>query len=115
GPRSERFAMPKRCPVCGSPVVRMEGEAATRCTGGLFCKAQRKQTLLHFAGRRAMDIEGLGEKLVDQLVERELVKSPADLYALDVETVAGLERMAEKAAQNVFESIQRSRKGELGH
>ena len=69
--------------MCDSPVVRVPGEAATRCTGGLYCKAQRKQTLLHFAGRRAMDIEGLGDKLVDQLVERDLVKSPADLYRLD--------------------------------
>src|SRR5213594_3386918 len=115
GPRRppDRFAMPEKCPVCGSPVVRVPGEAATRCTGGLYCKAQRKQTLLHFAARRAMDIEGLGEKLVDQLVERDLVKSPADLYRLDVESLAGLERMAEKSAQNVFESIQRSRKSEL--
>jgi DNA ligase (NAD+) len=115
GPRrpSDRFAMPEKCPVCASPVVRVPGEAATRCTGGLYCKAQRKQTLLHFAARRAMDIEGLGEKLVDQLVERDLVKSPADLYHLDGETLAGLERMGEKSAHNVFEGIQRSRKGEL--
>jgi DNA ligase (NAD+) len=115
GPRrpGDHFAMPEKCPVCASPVVRVPGEAATRCTGGLYCKAQRKQTLLHFAARRAMDIEGLGEKLVDQLVERDLVKNPADLYRLDGETLAGLERMGEKSAQNVFESIQRSRKGEL--
>jgi DNA ligase (NAD+) len=115
GPRqpSDRFAMPEKCPVCASPVVRVAGEAATRCTGGLYCKAQRKQTLLHFAARRAMDIEGLGEKLVDQLVEGDLVKSPADLYRLDGETLAGLERMGEKSAQNVFKSIQRSRDGEL--
>src|SRR5207253_1008492 len=85
--RAPRFALPEKCPVCASPVVRVPGEAATRCTGGLYCKAQRKQTLLHFAARRAMDIEGLGEKLVDQLVERDLVKSPADLYRLDVETL----------------------------
>ena len=115
GPRrpADRFAMPEKCPVCASPVVRVPGEAATRCTGGLYCKAQRKQTLLHFAARRAMDIEGLGEKLVDQLVERDLVKSPADLYRLEGETLAGLERMGEKSAHNVFESIQRSRMGEL--
>jgi len=115
GPRrpGDHFAMPEKCPVCASPVVRVPGEAATRCTGGLYCKAQRKQTLLHFAARRAMDIEGLGEKLVDQLVERDLVKNPADLYRLDGKTLAGLERMGEKSAQNVFESIQRSRKGEL--
>ena len=110
GPRrpEERFAMPDRCPVCGSPVVRIPGEAATRCTGGLYCKAQRKQALLHFAGRRAMDIEGLGEKLVDQLVEQEIVKNPADLYGLGRDTLAGLERMAEKSAENVLAGIRKS-------
>jgi DNA ligase (NAD+) len=115
GPRrpEQRFEMPTRCPVCGSPVVRVEGEAAARCTGGLYCKAQRKQTLLHFAGRRAMDIEGLGEKIVDQLVERELVRNPADLYALPVETLAGLERMAEKSAENLKRNIDGSRSAEL--
>ncbi len=109
----DRFEMPQACPVCGSPVVRVAGEAAARCTGGLYCKAQRKQTLLHFASRRAMDIEGLGEKLVDQLVERDLVRNPADLYDLKAETLAGLERMAEKSAANVFSSIEKSRKAEL--
>ena len=111
GPRrpADRFEMPRTCPVCGSPVIRVPGEAATRCTGGLYCKAQRKQTLLHFASRRAMDIEGLGEKLVDQLVERGLVKDPSDLYRLDAQTLAGLERMGEKSAQNLVQSIQRSR------
>ncbi len=113
GPRTERFEMPRRCPVCGSPVVRVPGEAATRCTGGLYCKAQRKQTLLHFAARRAMDIEGLGEKLVDQLVERELVRNPADLYELDKGTLAGLERMGEKSADNLLDHIERSRQAEL--
>jgi len=113
GPRREAFAMPARCPVCDSPVVRVPGEAATRCTGGLYCKAQRKGTLLHFAGRRAMDIEGLGDKVVDQLVERELVKSPADLYDLDAATLAGLERMGEKSAQNLAASIAQSRKADL--
>jgi DNA ligase (NAD+) len=115
GPRraEDEFRMPQRCPVCDSPVARLPGEAATRCTGGLYCKAQRKQTLLHFAGRRAMDIEGLGEKLVDQLVERGMVSNPADLYSLDVETLAGLERMGEKSAQNLFDGIQRSRSVEL--
>lgn len=109
----ERFEMPHKCPVCGSPAVRVAGEAATRCTGGLFCKAQRKQTILHFASRRAMDIEGLGEKLVDQLVERELVRNPADLYDLDAGILAGLDRMAEKSAANVVSSIERSRRAEL--
>ncbi|HYD57512.1 MAG TPA: NAD-dependent DNA ligase LigA [Burkholderiales bacterium] len=116
GPRrpEDRFHMPRACPVCGSPVARVDGEAATRCTGGLYCKAQRKQTLLHFAGRRAMDIEGLGEKIVDQLVERELVRDPADLYALDAPTLQGLERMGAKSAQNLLGSIQRSRDIALG-
>ncbi len=109
----ERFSMPDKCPVCQSPVVRLEGEAATRCTGGLYCRAQRKQAILHFVGRRAMDIEGVGEKLVEQLVEREMIESPADLYRLDQESLAGLERMAEKSAQNVVQSIQRSRSVEL--
>ncbi len=111
GPRraEDRFEMPARCPACDSPVVRLQGESATRCTGGLYCRAQRKQALLHFAARRAMDIEGLGEKLVDQLVETELVKSPADLYGLTQDALSSLERMAEKSAQNVLEAIQRSR------
>jgi DNA ligase (NAD+) len=115
GPRSpsDRFEMPKACPVCGSPVTRVPGEAATRCTGGLYCKAQRKQTLLHFAGRRAMDIEGLGEKLVDQLVERGLVANPADLYKLEAATLEGLERMGEKSAQNLVAEIEKSRRAEL--
>jgi DNA ligase (NAD+) len=94
-------------------VARLAGEAATRCTGGLYCKAQRKQTLLHFAGRRAMDIEGLGEKLVDQLVELGRVANPADLYTLDIETLSALERMGERSAQNLFDSLQRSRSVEL--
>ena len=115
GPRraEDRFEMPGRCPECGSPVVRIPGEAATRCTGGLYCKAQRKQTLLHFAARRAMDIEGLGERLVDQLVERGLVASPADLYALDTAALAGLERMGEKSARNLVAEIGKSRRIEL--
>jgi DNA ligase (NAD+) len=115
GPRrpEDRFEMPRTCPVCGSPVVRVAGEAATRCTGGLYCKAQRRQALLHFAGRRAMDIEGLGEKIVEQLVEQDLVRNPADLYALSLETLAGLERMGEKSAENLHFQIRRSREAEL--
>jgi DNA ligase (NAD+) len=115
GPRrpGDRFEMPTGCPECGSPVVRVSGEAATRCTGGLYCKAQRKQTLLHFAARRAMDIEGLGEKIVDQLVERDLVRNPADLYTLEVATLTDLDRMAEKSAENLKRSIDGSRSAEL--
>jgi len=108
-PRRRRFAMPRACPVCGSAVAREEGEADWRCVGGLYCAAQRKQALLHFAQRRAMDIEGLGEKLVDQLVDAGLVRTPADLYRLDVPTLAGLERMGEKSAANLVAAIDRSR------
>ena len=107
-----RFVLLERfptCPVCGSHVVRGEDEAVARCTGGLFCPAQRKQALLHFAGRRAMDIEGLGDKLVDQLVDAAIVKTPVDLYRLGVLALANLERMGEKSAQNLLAAIERSR------
>jgi DNA ligase (NAD+) len=90
-------------------VVREEGEAAARCTGGLFCAAQRKQAILHFAGRRAMDIEGLGDKLVDQLVDENIIHSLPDLYRLDVATLAALERMAEKRAQNIVDALEKSK------
>jgi DNA ligase (NAD+) len=111
GPRGEkdRFSMPLRCPVCNSQVLRVAGEAAARCTGGLVCSAQRKQALQHFASRRAMDIEGLGEKLIDQLVERKLIESPADIYRIDVNTLASLDRMGEKSAANVIRSIEASK------
>ena len=108
-PQSRPFAMPTHCPVCGSAVRRLEDEAVARCTAGLYCPAQRKQALLHFASRRAMDIEGLGEKLVDQLVDGDIVKTPADLYALDMQTLRVLERMAEKSAANVISAIQKSK------
>ena len=97
------------CPVCGSHVVRGEDEAVARCTGGLFCPAQRKQALLHFASRRAMDIEGLGDKLVDQLVDAAIVKTPVDLYRLGVLALANLERMGEKSAHNLLAAIENSR------
>jgi DNA ligase (NAD+) len=106
---SQPFHMPDVCPVCGSHVERIEDEAIARCTGGLYCPAQRKQALLHFASRRAMDIEGLGEKLVDQLVDRGVVKTLADLYRLDLETLANLERMGEKSATNLLAAIDKSR------
>ena len=108
-PRFDILQSYPSCPECGSHVVRLEGESAARCTGGLYCPAQRKQALLHFAGRRAMDIEGLGDKLVDQLVERNLVHTPADVYALSLETLAGLERMAEKSATNLIAAIEASK------
>ena len=103
------FSMPDACPVCGSAVGREEGEVDTRCTAGLFCSAQRKQAVLHFAQRRAMDIENLGEKLVDQLVEGGLIHSLPDLYELKLETLARLDRMAEKSAQNLLDGLEKSR------
>lgn len=107
------FEMPTQCPVCGSKVERIESEAVHRCTGGLYCGAQRKQSILHYASRRAMDIEGLGEKLVDQLVESGIVHTPADLYVLDVPKLAALERMAEKSASNVIAAIEASKRRTL--
>ncbi|WP_407066811.1 NAD-dependent DNA ligase LigA [Extensimonas sp. H3M7-6] len=107
------FRMPRQCPVCGSAVVREKGETDHRCTGGLFCPAQRKQALLHFAQRRAMDIEGLGEKLVDQLVEGGSVQTVADLYRLDLPTLANLDRMGEKSARNLLEALEKSKQSSL--
>ena len=107
--RYRRFEMPRECPVCGSATAREEGEADRRCVAGLYCPAQRRQALLHFAQRRAMDVDGLGEKLVGQLVDGGLVRTPADLYRLDAATLAGLERMGEKSAANLVEAIDRSR------
>ena len=98
-----------RCPVCASDIVREEGEADWRCTGGLFCPAQRKQALLHFAGRRAMDIEGLGDKVVDQLVDSGLIRTLPELYKLGVLKLAALERMGDKSAQNLVDALEKSR------
>jgi DNA ligase (NAD+) len=103
------FVMPTTCPVCGSHAVREEGEADARCSGGLFCAAQRKQAILHFASRRMMDIEGLGDKLVDQLVDEHIIRSLPDLYRLDVATLASLDRMAEKSAQNIVAALEQSK------
>jgi DNA ligase (NAD+) len=105
---TKAFVMPTRCPECGSAIVRLPDEAVARCTGGLFCPAQRKQALLHFASRRALDIEGLGDKLVDQLVDSGAVRTPADIYKLDASSLAELERMAEKSAANVVAAIESS-------
>ena len=107
------FIMPKTCPECDSVIAKGVDEAIARCTGGLFCPAQRKAALTHFAARRAMDIEGLGDKLVDQLVDAGLVHSPADLYGLSVETLAGLDRMGEKSAQNLVAAIEKSKQTTL--
>jgi DNA ligase (NAD+) len=116
GPRakSDWFDMPAQCPQCGSTVARLEGEARARCTGGLICPAQRKASLLHFASRRAMDIEGLGDKIVDQLVDGGIVRTPADLYKLGVAKLAALERMAEKSAANLQAAIEKSKSTTLG-
>lgn len=107
--RGPVFQMPTACPVCGSDVVREEGEADHRCTGGLFCPAQRKQALLHFAQRRALDIEGLGEKLVDQLIDGGIVNSLPDLYRLGLTKLSALDRMADKSASNLLEALERSK------
>ncbi len=112
-PRFDLLARFPSCPVCGSHVVRGEDEAVARCTGGLFCPAQRKQALLHFASRRAMDIEGLGDKLVDQLVDAAIVRTPADVYKLGLMALANLERMGEKSALNLLEAIEKSRQTTL--
>ena len=106
---TEPFSMPARCPVCGSPAERVEGEAAVRCTGGLHCRAQAIQSIIHFASRMALDIEGLGEKLVEQLFNTGLVRNIADLYHLEHEKVAALERMGDKSAENLLRAIETSK------
>lgn len=108
-PYVKRFTMPDHCPVCGAKAVRLPGEAVTRCTGGLFCPAQRKQAVLHFASRRAMNIDGVGDKLVEQLVDNAIIRTPADLYKLGITALATLGRMAEKSAGNVVSAIQKSK------
>ena len=115
-PGTKEFAMPDSCRECGAKVERLESEAVHRCTGGLFCPAQRKQAILHFASRRAMDIEGLGEKLVDQLVDTGVLSTPADLYdstRVDAAKLASLERMGEKSAANLIVAIENSKKAPL--
>ncbi|MCG8056897.1 MAG: NAD-dependent DNA ligase LigA [Candidatus Thiodiazotropha endolucinida] len=110
---SQSVDLPERCPVCDSEVVIAEGEAVARCSGGLFCPAQRKEAIKHFASRKAMDIEGLGDKLVEQLVELEMVETPADLYSLSLQQLSGLERMAEKSAQNLLDALAKSKQTSL--
>lgn len=106
-------ALPLACPVCGSAIQRVEGESVARCTGGYVCLAQRKEAIKHFAARRAMDVEGLGDKVVDQLVEAGLVESPADLYRLTVEQLGGLARMGEKSATKIAAALEKSRRTTL--
>jgi DNA ligase (NAD+) len=110
---ARRFEMPEVCPECGSHILKQADEAIARCTGGLFCPAQRKQAITHFASRRAMDIEGLGDKLVDQLVEANLVHTLADIYKLDLNTLSNLERMANKSAQNILNALETSKQTTL--
>jgi DNA ligase (NAD+) len=108
-PDALEFRMPTHCPECGSAIARLPDEVIARCTGGLVCPAQRKQALLHFASRRALDIEGLGDKLVDQLVDAGIVHSPAGLYKLGLAQLAALERMADRSAANVVAAIEASK------
>ncbi|MFM2275874.1 MAG: hypothetical protein RL211_1746 [Pseudomonadota bacterium] len=107
------FTMPRECPVCGSAAVREEDEADYRCTGGLFCSAQRKQAILHFAQRRAVEVEGLGDKLVDQLVDADIIKTLPDLYRLGFAALAALDRMADKSAQNIVDALEKSKRTTL--
>ncbi len=111
--KEKKIRLPKKCPVCHSDVERLEGEAVVRCTGGLFCRAQRVEAIKHFASRKAMDIDGFGDKLAEQLVEAGLVKTVADIYRLKAEQVAALERMGDKSAQNLITAIDRSRHAQL--
>jgi len=111
--RGAVFTMPRQCPVCGSDALREEGEVDYRCTGGLFCGAQRKEAILHFAARRALDIEGLGGKLVEQLVDTNLIRTLPDLYKLGFSTLAGLDRMADKSAKNIVDALEASKKTTL--
>jgi DNA ligase (NAD+) len=106
---ARRFEMPSVCPECGSHILKQADEAIARCTGGLFCPAQRKQAITHYASRRAMDIEGLGEKLADQLVEANLVHTLADIYKLDLHSLSSLDRMATRSAQNILDALQNSK------
>ncbi len=108
-PGAQPVDLPETCPVCGSEVLRPEGESVARCSGGLYCQAQRKESLKHFASRKAMDIEGLGAKLIDQLVDADLVQTPADLYRLDEERLVELERMGEKSARNLASALNDSK------
>ena len=106
---TREITFPSHCPVCGSDVERVEGEAVTRCTGGLICGAQRKEALKHFVSRRALDVEGMGDKIIDQLVEKEYVKTPADLFRLSAGLLTGLDRMGPKSAQNVVDALNKAK------
>ncbi len=111
---SVAFEMPTLCPVCDSHATREEGEAKRRCQGGLFCEAQRKQAIKHFASRKALDVDGLGDKLVEQLVDADLIHDPADLFSLTVPQITGLDRMAEKSAQNLVAALEQAKHTRFG-
>ncbi|MFM9426716.1 DNA ligase (NAD+) [Variovorax sp. GrIS 2.14] len=111
--RGPVFTMPHKCPICGSDAVREEDEVDYRCTGGLFCAAQRKEAILHFAARRAVEVEGLGDKLVEQLVDANLIRTLPDLYKLGFTTLVGLDRMAEKSARNIVDALEKSKETTL--
>ena len=113
GRKLRKFKMPTDCPVCGSRVARLEGEAVSRCTGGLYCPAQRREAIKHFVSRRAMDIDGIGDKLVEQLDDLGMIKDVSDLYHLKAEAIAGIERMGEKSADNLIKGLERSKKTTL--
>jgi len=108
-----KIKMLKNCPVCDSLIEQVEGEAVARCTGGLFCRAQRAEAIKHYASRKAMDIDGLGDKLVEQLVDADLINTPADLYKLSSDTLASLERMGEKSATNLIDALENNKQPEL--
>jgi DNA ligase (NAD+) len=110
---AKKFTMPSKCPVCGSAAVREEGEADYRCTGGLFCAAQRKEAILHYAHRRAVEVEGLGDKLVEQLVDLNVIRTLPDLYKLGLTALASLERMADKSASKLLDALEKSKKTTL--
>jgi DNA ligase (NAD+) len=111
--QTTKIKLPSQCPICHSAVEQIEGEAIARCSGGLFCPSQRKEAIKHFSSRRAMDIEGLGDKLVEQLIDCDLISSPADLYSLKLDQLSGLDRMAEKSAQNLLDALEKSKKTTL--
>lgn len=112
-PHAKKIHLPRKCPVCHSDIEQIEGEAVARCSGGLFCSAQRKEAIKHFASRRAMNIDGLGDKLIDQLVDQAIIENPADLYGLTLTQLANLDRMGDKSAQNILHALEQSKTATL--
>lgn len=106
---TKEITFPSQCPVCGSDIERVEGEAVARCTGGLFCAAQRKEALKHFVSRRALDVDGMGDKIIEQLVEKQYVENPADLFQLTAGKLTGLDRMGPKSAQNLIAALEKAK------